>query len=115
MDGRTCVRSVCHYCLKPLTCRAGSPGLTAAARSDALVSLVSGALDGITPRGFTETAASTLPNSRHLVFPGAGHAVFSTRSTHDALQVLIDESWQGKRGWSRRTSPTVFRRFRMRS
>jgi pimeloyl-ACP methyl ester carboxylesterase len=50
----------------------GSPGLTAPARSDAPVLLVGGALDAITPPGFTETAACTLPNSRHLVFPGAG-------------------------------------------
>jgi pimeloyl-ACP methyl ester carboxylesterase len=40
--------------------------------------LVSGALDGITPPSFAEDAASTLPNSRQLVFPGAGHAVFSS-------------------------------------
>lgn len=53
-------------------------GLTAATRSDVPVLLVSGALDGITPPGFAETAASSLPNSRQLVFPGAGHAVFST-------------------------------------
>jgi pimeloyl-ACP methyl ester carboxylesterase len=54
------------------------PGPTAPARSDVPVLLVSGALDGITPPSFAETAASTLPNSRQLVFPGAGHAVFST-------------------------------------
>jgi retron-type reverse transcriptase len=37
------------------------------------------------------------------------------RSAHDGLQVLIDECWQGGGGWSRRTSPTAFRRSRMRS
>src|SRR4051812_28635690 len=37
------------------------------------------------------------------------------RSPHDALQVLIDESWRGRRGWSRRTSPTASRRYRARS
>ncbi len=54
------------------------PGLTTPARSDVAVLLVSGALDGITPPSFAETAASSLPNSQQLVFPGAGHAVFST-------------------------------------
>jgi pimeloyl-ACP methyl ester carboxylesterase len=54
------------------------PGLSAPARSNIPVLLVSGAFDGITPPRFAETAASTLPNSRQLVFPGAGHAVFST-------------------------------------
>ena len=54
------------------------PGSTTPARSDVAVLLVSGALDGITPPSFAETAASSLPNSQQLVFPGAGHAVFST-------------------------------------
>ncbi|MFE3450452.1 alpha/beta hydrolase [Nonomuraea sp. NPDC059194] len=48
------------------------------ARSDIPVLLVSGAFDGITPPGFAEIAARSLPRSRQLVFPGAGHAVFST-------------------------------------
>jgi retron-type reverse transcriptase len=34
------------------------------------------------------------------------------RSTYDALQVLVDESWRAGGGWSRRTSPTVSRRSR---
>jgi pimeloyl-ACP methyl ester carboxylesterase len=38
------------------------PGLTAPARSDVPVLLVSGALDGITPPAFAETAADSLPN-----------------------------------------------------
>jgi retron-type reverse transcriptase len=37
------------------------------------------------------------------------------RAAHDALQVLVDESWRAGGGWSRRTSPTAFRRFRGRS
>ena len=37
------------------------------------------------------------------------------RGAHDALQALIDESGGGVSGWWRRTSPTVFRRFRSRS
>jgi pimeloyl-ACP methyl ester carboxylesterase len=47
-------------------------------RSDVPVLLISGAFDGIAPPDFAEAAASTLPNSRQLVFPGAGHAVFSS-------------------------------------
>ena len=35
------------------------------------------------------------------------------RSAHDALQVLVDESFAGGAGWSRRISPTVSGRFRM--
>lgn len=46
------------------------------ARSDVPVLLVSGALDGITPPGNADIAASTLPRSRQVVLPGAGHAVF---------------------------------------
>ena len=52
--------------------------LSIPARRDIPVLLVSGAFDGITPPSFAEIAASTLPNSRQLVFPGAGHAVFSS-------------------------------------
>ena len=37
------------------------------------------------------------------------------RSTHDALQVLIDESWQGKRWVVETDIANCFRRFRMRS
>jgi RNA-directed DNA polymerase len=37
------------------------------------------------------------------------------RSAHDALQVLIDECWRAAGGWSRRTSPPAFPRFRTRS
>jgi RNA-directed DNA polymerase len=33
------------------------------------------------------------------------------KSAHDALQVLIDQSWKGRRFW-RAISPTVLRRFR---
>lgn len=34
------------------------------------------------------------------------------RSTHDALQVVIDEAWRAGCGWWKRTSPTVLRRSR---
>lgn len=54
------------------------PDVADAARSDIPVLLVAGAFDGITPPSFAEMAANSLPNSRQLVFPGAGHAVFST-------------------------------------
>jgi RNA-directed DNA polymerase len=37
------------------------------------------------------------------------------RSAHDALQVLVDESWQGKRWVVETDMPSVSRRFRMRS
>ena len=54
------------------------PGLNAPVRSDVPVLLVSGALDAVTPPMFAEIAANALPNSRQLVFPGAGHAVAVT-------------------------------------
>jgi pimeloyl-ACP methyl ester carboxylesterase len=50
--------------------------VTAPTHSDVPVLLVSGALDPITPPSWAATAARTLPNSRQLVFPGAGHGVF---------------------------------------
>ena len=36
------------------------------------------------------------------------------RSAHDALQVIVDESWKGRRWVRSRTSPTVLRRSRIR-
>jgi pimeloyl-ACP methyl ester carboxylesterase len=54
------------------------PGLSNPTRSDVPVLLVVGAFDGITPPSFAEIAGRSLPNSRRLVFPDAGHAVFAT-------------------------------------
>jgi pimeloyl-ACP methyl ester carboxylesterase len=68
---------------------AAGPGLTAPARSDVPALLVSGALDGITPPGFAAEAAASLPRARQLVFPGAGHAVFSS-SPECFVNVLTD-------------------------
>jgi RNA-directed DNA polymerase len=36
------------------------------------------------------------------------------RAAQDALQVVIDQSWQGRRWWWRPTSPTASRRFHTR-
>lgn len=41
--------------------------------SEVPVLLVSGGLDPVTPAGYAVEAAETLPNSRHIIVPGAGH------------------------------------------
>ena len=46
--------------------------------SEHTVLLVSGWFDPITPSHYAEAAAAHLPNSRHLVFRGAGHTPTST-------------------------------------
>jgi pimeloyl-ACP methyl ester carboxylesterase len=51
------------------------PAVQAQTRSDVPVLLVEGSLDAITPKNWAEAAASGLPNSRILVFPGAAHDV----------------------------------------
>ena len=43
--------------------------------SDAPVLILSGALDPVTPPSWGDDVAEGLPNSRHLVAPGAGHGV----------------------------------------
>ena len=54
------------------------PGERSPVRSDHTVLLVSGRFDPVTPDVFAEAAAARLPNSRHLVFEGAGHAPTAT-------------------------------------
>ncbi|MFT5684679.1 MAG: pimeloyl-ACP methyl ester carboxylesterase [Myxococcota bacterium] len=44
-------------------------------KSDAPTLLLSGVLDPVTPPRWADLAAETLPNSRHLIAPGAGHNV----------------------------------------
>lgn len=46
-----------------------------AVTSDLPVLLLSGEYDPITPPGWGEIAARTLPNGQHLIFPGMGHGV----------------------------------------
>jgi pimeloyl-ACP methyl ester carboxylesterase len=53
----------------------GDPAVQTQTRSDVPVLLVEGSLDAITPKGWADAAASGLPNSRILVFPGAAHDV----------------------------------------
>jgi pimeloyl-ACP methyl ester carboxylesterase len=52
--------------------------------------ILSGELDPVTPPGWGETAAKTLPNSKHLVAPGTGHGVLGTscgmRLIYDFIQ-----------------------------
>ncbi|MDG1483960.1 MAG: alpha/beta hydrolase [Myxococcota bacterium] len=50
-------------------------GYYAPVHSDAPILLLSGGLDPVTPPRWADLAAETLPSSRHLIAPGAGHNV----------------------------------------
>jgi pimeloyl-ACP methyl ester carboxylesterase len=54
---------------------AAPPEVSSPTRSDVPVLLASGSFDSATPPNWAAEAAQTLPNSRHLVFPGTGHEV----------------------------------------
>ncbi|MBV8928894.1 MAG: alpha/beta fold hydrolase [Mycobacteriaceae bacterium] len=56
--------------------------------SDIPTLLVSGSLDSVTPPPLADEGAQTLPNARHLVFPGSGHEVAA--STADAANCFIE-------------------------
>ncbi len=58
------------------------------ARSDAPVLLASGSFDSATPPNWAAEAAQTLPNSRHLIFPGTGHEV--AVNTPDAAACFLE-------------------------
>lgn len=66
--------------------------VTTLTHSDIPVLLISGSFDSRTPPSWAETAASTLPNSHHLVFPGAGHIVasFSPACFTDIMQSFLN-------------------------
>ena len=46
-------------------------------RSDIPTLLLSGGTDPVTPPGYAEQVAQTLPNSRHLIAPGFGHGLIA--------------------------------------
>jgi retron-type reverse transcriptase len=46
-------------------------------------------------------------------FAPCGFGFRRSRGQHDALQVLVDEAWRGRRWVVEPISPSVFRRFRM--
>ena len=46
-------------------------------RSDIPTLLLSGGTDPVTPPGYAEQVATTLPNSRHLIAPGFGHGLIA--------------------------------------
>ena len=52
------------------------------------VLLASGSFDSATPSNYADEAAKTLPNSRHLVFPGTGHEV--ALNTADAAACFLE-------------------------
>jgi pimeloyl-ACP methyl ester carboxylesterase len=66
---------------------AAPPEVSSPARSDVPVLLASGSFDSATPPNWAAEAAQTLPNSRHLVFPGTGHEV--ALSTPDAAACFL--------------------------
>jgi pimeloyl-ACP methyl ester carboxylesterase len=66
--------------------------VSAQARSDVPTLLLSGTLDGITPPGWAAAAATGLPNSRSLLFPGLGHYVFpSSECARTAVTGFLDQ------------------------
>jgi pimeloyl-ACP methyl ester carboxylesterase len=67
---------------------AAPPEVSSPTHSDAPVLLASGSFDSATPPNWAAEAAQTLPNSRHLVFPGTGHEV--ALSTPDAAACFLE-------------------------
>ena len=59
-------------------------------RSDAPTLLLSGVLDPVTPPRWADLAAETLPNSRHLIAPGAGHNVAPLGCVPRLMEAFID-------------------------
>jgi pimeloyl-ACP methyl ester carboxylesterase len=52
--------------------------------------ILSGAIDPVTPPVWGESIAKTLPNSRHLVFPGTGHTPGGTLCGRRLIKAFID-------------------------
>lgn len=52
--------------------------------------LLSGSLDPVTPPRWAELAAETLPNSRHLIAPGAGHNVAPLGCVPRLMEEFLD-------------------------
>ena len=52
--------------------------------------ILSGAIDPVTPPVWGESIAKTLPNSRHLVFPGTGHTAGGTGCGRRLIKAFID-------------------------
>ena len=67
---------------------AAPPEVSSPTRSDVPVLLASGSFDSATPPNWAAEAAQTLPNSRHLVFPGTGHEV--ALNTPDAAACFLE-------------------------
>jgi pimeloyl-ACP methyl ester carboxylesterase len=53
--------------------------------------ILSGQLDPVTPPGWGEIAAKTLPNSKHLIAPGTGHGVLGTGCGMRLIKEFFDE------------------------
>ncbi len=63
--------------------------------SDIPTLVVAGEFDPITPAEWAASAASTLPNSTFLVFPGGGHGVIDlNQCTQDIMQAFLDAPTQ---------------------
>ncbi|MFJ9643904.1 alpha/beta fold hydrolase [Streptomyces sp. NPDC101206] len=63
------------------------PGVSAPTRSDVPTLLMSGSFDGPAGTRWATAAATGLTRSRHLVFPGLGHAVFDQSDCARAILV----------------------------
>jgi pimeloyl-ACP methyl ester carboxylesterase len=58
--------------------------------SDAPVLILSGDLDPVTPPRWGELAARTLPNSRHLIAPAAGHGVLTNGCAMRLIEQFLE-------------------------
>ena len=79
----------------PAMCRgwpssASRPNADQPVRSEAPTLLLSGALDPVTPPRWAELAAETLPSSRHLIAPGAGHNVAPLGCVPRLMEEFLD-------------------------
>ena len=54
--------------------------------------ILSGELDPVTPPGWGDIAAKTLPNSKHFIAPGTGHGVLGTGCGMRIIKEFIDEA-----------------------
>jgi pimeloyl-ACP methyl ester carboxylesterase len=61
-------------------------------RSSVPTLILSGQLDPVTPPGWGDSAAKTLPNSKHLIAPGTGHGVLGTGCGMRVIKEFIDEA-----------------------
>ena len=66
------------------------PGYREPVRSEKPVLILSGELDPVTPPRWGDHGARTLPNSRHLVVPGAAHGTLGVGCVPELVGTFLD-------------------------